>query len=128
VTDATRTFQRTTVFVALLFVLGWGLPMAHATCIPSGPMAPEHCGGSEPGQHCDGEMGAASAVCLTHHASQEARTEQGPSVDPSTTGSGVQLPRSAEAHLGGATSSASSTEPAIQRVCRLHTHVGVWLE
>jgi hypothetical protein len=126
--DSSTTYRVSTSVVALLFTLGWGVPSAQAACMSAGTMGAEHCGGTETQHHCDGEMGAASVVCLTHHASQDARTEQDPSVDAWTTSDGDPFIRSFDLFGQRRAVLQSSSGSAIQRVRRLHARVGVWIE
>ena len=126
-TDASFTHRLNAALIAVLFVLGWGVPSAPAACMSAGSMGAGHCGGTETQQHCDGEMGP-SGVCLTHHASQEARTERGPSIDPLTMGGSDQPVRSSAAIQKRTASSLVSTGLATPRDHRLHARVGVWLE
>jgi len=126
-TNVSPTYRLSTALVALLFALGWGVPSAQAACLSAGSMGAGHCGGTETQGHCDGEMGAASILCLTHHASQDARTAQGPSVESWTTSGGAPFFRSFDSVLQRA-SLQSSSGRALQRVRRLHARVGVWLE
>ena len=127
-TDASPTYRLSTAVVALLFALGWGVPTVQAACMAPGAMGAGHCGGTETQQHCDGEMGGPSPVCVTHHASQEARSEAEASVDllPS---SGDDPPvQSSTSVLRRPSSLFSSVGSAIQRVRRFQARVGVWLE
>lgn len=91
-------------------------------------MEAKPCGGMETGQHCDGEIGAASVVCLTHHASQEAHTERGPSLDLPPTSGGAQPAGPGRATPEGISSRLSSSGRAGLRVRRVHAHVGVLTE
>jgi len=125
---ASRTYRLSTALVALLFALGWGVPSVQAACMSAGTMGAGHCGGTETEQHCDGEMGAASVVCLTHHASQEARIEQETSDDLLTTGGGGQSARLVPSNPDDLSSPSSSSGRALQHVQHFHAHVGVWLE
>jgi hypothetical protein len=127
VTGASPTSRFGTALVALLFALGWGVPTAHAACGASHGMGAEHCGGTETATHCDGEMSGPSPVCVTHHASQEARTEAGPSVDPVPT-TGAERSVSSVDPAPGRSVSRQSSGRAVPRVCRFHARVGVWLE
>ena len=126
VTNTAPAFRLGTALVALLFVLGGGVPTT-AACMLSGGMSAEHCAGMQDGRHCDGERGGASAVCVSHHASQDLRVAPGPTVDPPVGGSSSGLDRAPT--LGGRiVTSNPLSRRAVDRAVRRHAHVGVWLE
>jgi hypothetical protein len=114
-----------TALVALLFVLGGGVPTA-AACMP-GMMSAKHCGQMADGRHCDGERGAASAVCVSHHASQDLRMVPGPTVDPPVAGASSGLVRAPTLGDRIVTSNLLSRRVVDRAVC-CRAHVGVWLE
>ena len=128
VTDNSPTYRFSTALLALLFVLGWGGPTAHAACTTPGARPPAQCGDSESAQHCEGQMGDASAVCLTHHASQDAHAERGASEESWTGGSGEGRIRTSGLFEKRWTAIVVSSGRAVQRGRRLHARVGVWLE
>ena len=127
-TNVSPTYRLSTALVALLFALGWGLPTVQAACMAPGAMGAGHCGGTETQEHCDGTMGGPSPVCVTHHASQEARSEAGASVDLLPTGDDDQPVRSSAPIRLRTTSLLLSAGSATQRGRCLHARVGVWLE
>jgi len=127
VTTVSPTYRFTTVLIALLFALGGGVPTASATCMSAGAMGAKHCGGSESAQHCDGKMGETSAVCLTHHASQEAHTQYGSSLDPDLSGSGEPVLGSNRIRKTTAHHRPFSGRP-LHRGTLLRARLGVWLE
>lgn len=91
-------------------------------------MGAEHCGGAETAEHCDGEMGEASAVCLTHHASQDAYTQDGASEElPLLGGSREPIPISNQIRKTTAFHPSYSGRAPQQGVL-LHARIGVWLE
>jgi hypothetical protein len=90
-------------------------------------MSANHCGQMADERHCDGEKGAASAVCVSHHASQDLRVAPGPTVDPPVGGSSSGLVRAPT--LGGRiVTSNPLSRRVVSRAVRRHAHVGVWLE
>jgi len=93
----------------------------------AGAMGAKHCGGSESAQHCDGKMGETSAVCLTHHASQEAHTQYGSSLDPDLSGSGEPVLGSNRIRKTTAHHRPFSGRP-LHRGTLLRARIGVWLE
>ena len=126
-TDVSPTYRLSAALIAVLFVLGWGVPLAQAACMSSGSMRAGHCGGTETHQHCDGDMGP-SAACLMPLLNQGAHTERGPSVDPLMMGGGDQPVRSSDAIRKRTGTSLVSTGPALRQDHRLYAHVGAWLE
>lgn len=126
-TTVSPTYRLSTALVALLFALGAGMPTAQAACMSAGAMDAGHCNGPESAQHCDGEMGEASAVCLTHHASQEAYAQHGPSVDPDLSGDGELVLASHRIRKSTALHR-SSFGRTLQPGDLLHAQIGVWLE
>ena len=127
-TDASPTHRLSTDLVALLFVLGWGLPTAQAVCMAPGAMEAGHCGSPETQQHCDGTIGGPSTVCVTHHASQEARSEAETLVDLLPPSGDDPPVRSVASSLRRPSSLFLFVGTAIQRTCPFHARVGVWLE
>ncbi len=122
------TFRFLTVLVALSFGLGWGMPVLHAACGPMGATSPDQCGATGPEQHCERGLGSPSAVCLSHHASQEALTEEAPSIDTQGEGGSLAESESVLSPLQKARSLLSSVRRAGLRAHRLHVSVGLWLE
>jgi len=115
------TFRGLAAVLAVMVGLTWGAPIAQAACLSA-----QHCGDSMPTEHC--QWGESSALCLTHHASQEAVQTQTPSVD--------SLPSVETSSIG---TQLNSTFPTVDFrrpwfrcpiVCahRRHAQVGVWLE
>lgn len=113
--------------LAVLFGVAWGTPLVQATCLSAG----SHCGSSVPAEHCDREQGTASAVCVTHHASQDLRVARIPSVEP-LLGDGAAaggLPSgSAVAPRSISPFVLVSARRTVRRAVRSRAHVGVWLE
>lgn len=127
-----------TVLVALLFGLGWGAPVGHASCGPMGPSSPNECHESGSERHCEGDVGP-SSVCLSHHASQEALTGESLLLEEASS------PESQTPDLQGESSATVEKRPvdsSLQQIgstlsfvwCtappahRLHVVIGVWLE
>lgn len=126
VTDSSSTSRLGTALVALLFGLGWGMPIGHASCAPTGPSSSDHCDASGSSQHCEGEVCTPSAVCLTHHASQEALAGESPSPDLQE-GGGAENSLGVDA-MAASVSALAPNRPVVSRARRLHVSVGVWLE
>lgn len=120
-------FRLLAVLVALSFGLGWGAPMAHASCGPMGPTSPDRCGTSGPDQHCQSDLGPSEA-CLTHHASQEALSEESPSIDTQGESGSMTESESVVSPLQKTRSLLLPVRHAVPRAHRLHVSVGLWLE
>jgi hypothetical protein len=110
--------------LAGLVGLTWAGPV-QATCL-SAPGAGS-CGATAPMEVCRWNDAESTAVCSSHHASQEALTIAFPSPD---TQGGRRDPAELEdfIHSGSATVAVLSVGAAIPRVNRRHVYVGVWLE
>jgi hypothetical protein len=120
-------FRLLTVLVALSFGLGWGAPVAHASCGPMGSTSPDRCGTSGPEQHCQGDLGPSEA-CVTHHASQEALSEETPSIVPQGESGSIAESEFVVSPLQKISSLLSPVRHAVPRAHRLHVSVGLWLE
>ena len=116
------------VLAALSFGLWWGGPVAHAMCVSVGSTSPDQCGTSGSTEHCDHDLGATSALCLTHHASQEALVEASPSPDTPGGGSVGVENEPAVPSAGTVVSFRHPGRHAVPSAGRLHLRVGVWLE
>lgn len=114
-----------TVLLAGLVGLTWAGPV-QATCLSAASDA-DHCDGSGAMEVCAWDDAGSSAVCSSHHASQEALTTAFPSPD---TQGGRRDATEAEEFVPSvsATVAALSVGAVIPRVYRRHVHVGVWLE
>jgi len=110
------------VLTTLLVGVGWGAPAAHAAC------APDRCGTTGAAAHCEYDRASTSAVCLTHHASQDALISTSPVPDGQGGGTvGTDVGPEAPA-TGTAISSLPFGRRTAERARRLHLRVGVWLE
>ena len=119
------TFRRAAALLAVVFGLAWGAPVVQATCMSAGSSMPDHCGTSAPAEHCEGAQGAVSAVCVTHHASQDLRKSR--DVEPVEGDAAVERDRTRRPTAASGTSIQLSRH-AVDRAVRRHAHVGVWLE
>lgn len=110
-----------------LFGLTAGAPITQAACLSAASGMAGSCGESAPTEVCDWSDGGSSAVCSSHHASQEALTSVFPSPD---TEGGSRDSVEAEGVVPSVptTVAALSFGAVIPRVYRRHVHVGVWLE
>lgn len=122
-----RTFRLLTVLVALSFGFGWGVPLVHASCGPMGSTAPDRCGTPGSEQHCQSDLGP-SGVCITHHASQEALSEKGPSIDTQGESGSMAERESVVSLLQKTSTLLSPVRHAVLRAHRLHVSMGLWLE
>ena len=126
VQHSSSTYRLATVLVALLFGLGWGVPVVQAACAPSGSPSPEQCDGLA--QHCDGGE-SASVVCFLHHATGEARAVPLPTPDQHPTGgAGSEAAARSQPSPRASTSLCLSLRRVVRRASRLHARVRVWLE
>ncbi|MCS4178664.1 hypothetical protein GGQ07_000076 [Salinibacter ruber] len=122
------TYRLLAILTALFVGLGWGAPVAHAACGAVGSTGPDRCGPADSAEHCENDRAPTSAVCLSHHASQEALTSTSPTPDVQGGGSvGTEVEPGGPA-TGIVISSLPLGERAAERAGRLHLYVSVWLE
>lgn len=122
------TYRLLATLTALFVGLGWGAPVAHAACGAVGSTGPDRCGPADSAEHCESDRVPPSAVCLTHHVSQEALTSTSPTPDVQGGGSvGTEVEPEVPA-TGTVISSLLFDQPAAKRAGRLHLRVSVWLE
>lgn len=124
-TNRSSAYRLAAALLAVVFGLTWGAPIIQATCAPTGAGSADHCGDTDPAEHCEGMQEVGVAVCAMHHASQDLRTTRDvepsfPGVEGSTKSS--RLVRTAS------TTSILFSRRAVLHADRRHARVGVWLE
>lgn len=122
------TYQLLTVLATLFVGLGWGASVAHTACGAVGSTGPDRCGSADSAEHCESDRAPTSAVCFTHHASQEALTSTSPAPDVQGGGSVGTEAKTEVPATGTVISSLTFDRPAAKHAGRLHLHVSVWLE
>lgn len=116
------------VLAALFFGLGWGAPVAHAACGSVGSTVLDRCGSADSAEHCESDHRPTSAVCLSHHANQEALASTSPMPDVQGAGTvGAEVEPEVPA-TGVVISSLPFDRRTAEHAGRLHLHVSVWLE
>lgn len=125
------TFQRFAAVVAVLFGVGWGGAVAHATCQASPPAGAGHCDGAVPVVHCGVSCATPPAVTFPHLDRQHLNRKAEGTEDASATGGRGQAAMQKHVNLGPRASetltSLSLWHDAL-RAERRHVHVGVWHE